>query len=199
MRLGILGGTFDPIHNGHLLFGEEAFRQLNLDKVLFMLTPSPPHKEGNKIADLEIRLEMLTAVISDSERFVLSDIEVNRPGPHYTVDTVKLLKQAQPGDEIIFLMGADSLMDLPEVWHTPQVFVDACDGLGVFNRAGFNIDMEALERKIKGITEKTFLLDAALIDVSSTEIRKRVSAGKSIEDLVPPSVNKIILEKKIYT
>ena len=93
MRLGILGGTFDPPHNGHVMFAEEAYRQLDLDKVLFMLTPDPPHKLGNKIADLEIRYEMLDSVIGGRDEFRICEIEIKRPGPHYTVDTVRILKK----------------------------------------------------------------------------------------------------------
>ena len=199
MKLGILGGTFDPPHNGHLMFAREAFSQLNLDKVLFMLTPQPPHKEGNKISELETRIEMLNSVISGNENYFLSEIEINRPGPHYTIDTMLLLRQIHPEDELIYLMGGDSLIDLPEIWNLAQDFVDSCDGLGIFKRDGFKIDLGDIEGKLPGITAKIHYLENVQIEVSSTEIRKRVSEGESIDGLVSESVQQIIKKKNLFT
>ena len=198
MRLGILGGTFDPPHNGHLLFAKEALLQFKLDKVLFLLTPNPPHKEGNQITESKIRYRMLEEAISGNSRFEISHIDIDRPAPHYTVDTIGLLKQAHVGDEIIFLMGGDSLIVLPETWHEPQVFIDRCDGLGVYLRTGVDIEMEYLEGKLPGIAAKVNILESVQIDVSSTQVRREVSEGLDVSDLVPASVNKIIKEEKLY-
>jgi nicotinate-nucleotide adenylyltransferase len=198
MRLGILGGTFDPPHNGHLMFAEEALRQLNLDQVLFMLTPNPPHKEGNDITELQSRYEMLDAMISEYDEFIISDIEINRPPPHYTIDTVLLLRQIYPEDEIIYLMGGDSLIDLPEIWHSAQEIVDTCDGLGVFQRNGFEIDLKDIESKLPGIALKVIYLKSAQIDVSSTQIRKNTSEGEPIDTMVPVSVQEIIKKRNLY-
>lgn len=198
MRLGILGGTFDPPHNGHLMFADEALKQLNLDKVLFMLTPDPPHKAGNEITNMEIRYEMLNLAISNNDKFCLSDVEINRPGPHYSVDTMKILRRKYSEDKLIFLMGGDSLVDLPDTWHTPQDFVDACDGFGVFTRNGFSIDLDELEDNLMGIASKVQILEDVQIEVSSTQIRKFVSEGNPIDNLVPESVHKIIKNKNLY-
>jgi nicotinate-nucleotide adenylyltransferase len=198
MRLGILGGTFDPPHNGHLMFAEEALRQLNLDQVLFMLTPNPPHKEGNDITALPIRYEMVEALISQNEQFVISEIEINRPAPHYTIDTVLLLRLIYPEDEIIYLMGGDSLIDLPEIWHSAQEIVDTCDGLGIFQRNGFEIDLEDIEGKLPGIATKILYLKNVQIDVSSTQIRKNAAEGEPIDTMVPDSVQEIIQKRNLY-
>jgi nicotinate-nucleotide adenylyltransferase len=198
LRIGILGGTFDPPHNGHLLFAKEALFQFKLDKVLFLLTPSPPHKEGNNITRSEIRHRMLEEAISGKSSFEISHVDMDRPAPHYTVDTIRLLKKAHVGHEIIFLMGGDSLMDLPETWHEPQLFVERCDGLGVYLRTGVDIEMEELEGKIPGIAAKVNILESVQIDVSSTQVRSEVSKGLDVSELVPASVNKIIKEEKIY-
>ena len=199
MRLGILGGTFDPPHNGHLMFADEAIIQLGLDKVLFLLTPNPPHKEGKKITDVGKRLEMLKLAIPQNSSYEISYVDFNRPAPHFTVDTIKLLKQAHAEDEIIFLMGGDSLMDLPDIWKSPKEFVNRCDGLGVFRRSGVNINMQSLEELLPGITEKTMFLNSAQIDVSSTFIRNESMNRRSVREFVPELVNKFIEEQQLFS
>lgn len=198
MRLGILGGTFDPPHDGHLKFAKAAIEQLGLDKILFMLTPNPPHKEGNRITELDLRIKMVNSVIYANDRYELCEIDINRNPPHYTFESVRLLKLQYPDDEIIFLMGGDSLMDLPDVWELPQQFVDNCDGLGVFKRDGFKVDMVELEQQLRGITAKTDFLNLPQIEVSSTHIRDQVKAGELITEYVSDEVSKIIDRNRIY-
>ncbi|HIC88581.1 MAG TPA: nicotinate (nicotinamide) nucleotide adenylyltransferase, partial [Anaerolineae bacterium] len=123
MRIGILGGTFDPPHIGHLILAEEAYHQLHLDCVYFVPAGDPPHKRHLHLSPVEDRLRMVTLAIADNPHFVVSRIDADRPGPHYTIDMVRLLRDSlPPGTELFFLMGLDSLADLPN-WHDPDRLV----------------------------------------------------------------------------
>ncbi len=135
LRLGIFGGTFDPPHIAHLILAAEAVDQMALDKVLWVLTPFPPHKTDKEITPCAQRLELLQAAIAGDSRFELSRVEIDRQPPHFALDTVTLLHQAYPGSRLVYLMGGDSLADLP-VWYKPQQFVAACDEIGVMQRPG---------------------------------------------------------------
>src|SRR3970282_733857 len=143
-RLGIFGGTFDPPHLGHLILAAEAQAQLGLEKVLFVLTADPPHKRGKAIAPLEDRLAMLAAAIKGPAIFELSRVEIDRPGPHYAVDTMRLLAKEHQGNQLVYLIGGDSLRNLPD-WDRPQELIAACDALGAMRRPGTRIDLADLE------------------------------------------------------
>jgi nicotinate-nucleotide adenylyltransferase len=153
LRLGIFGGTFDPPHVGHLILAMEAYDQLNLDKVLWVLTPNPPHKVGKLITPANDRLHMINASIAQDAAFALSRVDIDRPGPHYMSETVNLLHQRFPEAELVFLMGGDSLHDLP-TWHEPKEFIKECDRLGVMHRVGEKINLEFLESALPGISLK---------------------------------------------
>jgi len=196
-RLGIFGGTFDPPHLGHLMLADEAQAQLCLGQVLWILTPDPPHKEGQQLTALAHRLDMLTAAISDNPSFRISRVDIDRPAPHYAVDTVRLLAEAHPQDELIYLMGGDSLHDLP-TWHTPRQFIEACDGIGVMRRPGDRIALKSLEKTLPGLTQKVRFIDAPLLEISSSDIRSRVSRGKSVRYYLTAPVYQIIQERKLY-
>jgi nicotinate-nucleotide adenylyltransferase len=198
MRVGIFGGTFDPPHLGHLILAAEARHQLKLEKLLFVLTPDPPHKQDRLITPLPDRLAMLTVAIADNPAFELSRVEVDRPGPHYAVDTVRLLKKEFPDDTLIYLMGGDSLRDLPIDWYKPEEFVKACDFLGVMRRPQDEIDIERLEEEIPGVSAKIEFMNAPLLEIASRQIRRRVAEGRPYRYYLPEAVDQIVQEKKLY-
>ena len=197
MRMGIFGGTFDPPHVGHLILAMEAFDQLHLDKVLWVLTPNPPHKIGKEITSTEIRLEMVKASIGDDPAFQLSRVDIDRPGPHYMRDTVDLLRLEFPLASLVFLMGGDSLRDLP-TWHEPVEFVRSCDHLGVMHRVGEKIDLGLLEEKIPGISQKVDFIEAPILEISSQKVRQLVSLERPYRYYLLPSVYEIIQSKGLY-
>jgi nicotinate-nucleotide adenylyltransferase len=198
MRIGIFGGTFDPPHLGHLILAAEAYHELKLDKLLFILTSDPPHKQDRLISPYPDRLAMLEAAIADNPTFELSHLEVDRPGPHYTVDTMHLLKKEFPDDTLIYLMGGDSLRDLPINWHKPDEFIAACDVLGVMRRPQDQIDIESLEMEIPGIKAKIQFLNAPLLEIASQQIRQRVAEGRPYRYYLTDTVYQIIQKKKLY-
>lgn len=196
-RLGIFGGTFDPPHVGHLILAMEAFDQLNLDRVLWVLAPDPPHKLGKKIAPIEIRLGMVMACIGDDPIFELSRVDIDRPGPHFVLDTVDLLHNEFPRDELIFIMGGDSLRDLP-TWNQPMEFIHACNGLGVMHRVGEQIDLSSLEKSLPGLTKKVEFIEAPILEISSNKIRQLVAQGKPYRYYLLPKVYEIIQMENLY-
>lgn len=197
MRIGIFGGTFDPPHLGHLILAAEAFDQLRLDRLLWVLTPDPPHKKGMLIHPMEQRVEMVNAAIEDNPSFELSRIEIDRPGPHYAEDTVHLLGKQFPNADLFFLMGGDSLHDLP-TWHEPMAFIQACSGLGVMRRPGDEIDLQLIESELPGISKKVNFIDAPLLEISARQIRYRIVANKPFRYYLPPSVYQIIQANNYY-
>jgi nicotinate-nucleotide adenylyltransferase len=198
MRLGIFGGTFDPPHVGHLVLAAEAQHQLKLERVLWVLTPDPPHKEGQLISPLDVRLELLKAALSDDPAFVLSTVDIDRPPPHYALDTMRLLAHQFPGDELIYIMGSDSLRDLP-TWHNPQDFIKSCKELGVMHRPGDLARLDEVEAKIPGLAYKVHWVLAPLLQISSTDIRQRVRDGRSYRYFLPPAVYDLIEAHGLYS
>ncbi|MDT8897401.1 nicotinate-nucleotide adenylyltransferase [Thermanaerothrix sp. 4228-RoL] len=196
-RLGIFGGTFDPPHVGHLILASEAADQLHLDRVLWVLTPDPPHKRGQPITPLAIRLEMVMAAIQDDPSFELSRVEIDRPGPHYAVDTLRILHDLYPEDRLIYLIGGDSLRDLP-TWRQPLEFLKACDGLGVMRRPGDAVDLSYLEAVLPGLERKVMFVDAPLLEISSSQIRQRVAGGKAYRYYLPPQVYALVEKYRLY-
>lgn len=196
-RLGIFGGTFDPPHLGHLILAAEAHDQLGLDRVLWVLTPEPPHKHGQYRQPLEERLGMLQIAISEFPVFLLSTVDIERSPPHYAVDTLRLLAQKYPGAELIYLIGGDSLHDLP-TWHKPTELVRACHKLGVMRRPDDLVDLKLLEEKIPGITSKLLNIDAPLLEISSREIRQRIASGRPFRHYLPVGVYFFIRERRLY-
>jgi nicotinate-nucleotide adenylyltransferase len=197
MRLGIFGGTFDPPHIGHQILAAEAYDQLNLDKVLWVLTPNPPHKNDQEITSLEARLKMVKASIAENERFELSRVEMDRHPPHYSVDTLRILAERDPSAELIYLVGSDSLIDL-HTWHNPDEFVAACDGIGVMCRPGEELELRKLEEQTPGISAKLLFIDAPLLEISSTEIRSRIVKGLTYRYYLPEVVYRIIEDDRLY-
>jgi nicotinate-nucleotide adenylyltransferase len=197
MKLGIFGGTFDPPHLGHLILAAAAQEQLGLNQVLWVLTPFPPHKKNLSISPLNDRLSMVLLAISGNRYFKLSSVDIDRQPPHYAVDTVNILRQEHNQDMFYYLMGADSLNDLP-TWHAPVRFVEACDGLGIIRRTGDPVDTSNLETQIPGLSTKLHFLDTPVIEISGSDIRLRVMARRQFRYLVPEKVYRYILNYKLY-
>lgn len=197
-RIGVLGGTFDPPHYGHLAIAEEARVRLNLEKVLFVPAREPPHKPGRPISPVEDRLAMVQAAIADNPAFTLSRVDVERPGPSYTVDTIALL-QAQFGPEaqLYLIIGMDSLRDLP-AWHQPARLLALCHVVAV-SRPGYSCDLVALARLLPAVTTRVILLDGPALDISATELQRRIRAGLPIRYQVPEPVRQYIYEKSLYS
>ena len=196
-RVGIFGGTFDPPHIGHLILAAEARDELHLDQVLWVVTPDPPHKTGRTISPLAVRLALVQAALAQDASFEISRIEIDRPGPHYSVDTVRLLERENPGADLYYLMGGDSLHDLP-AWVRPQEFVDCLAGIGVMRRPQDFVDLSWLERALPGIVDKVHFVNAPLLEISSTSIRERIARGNHYRYFLPPAVFEIIQAKKLY-
>ena len=196
-RIGLFGGTFDPPHIGHLVLAGEAVSQFDLDCLLWVLTPDPPHKQENPITPLRHRLPMLESMIAHDPRFELSRLEIDRPGPHYTIDTVHQLAGQEADAEIVLLIGGDSLFDLP-TWRLSTDLVAAVSKIGVMRRPGDSVDLDALEVKLPGVTEKVQFIDALLQPVSSQEIRRRIAAGEMYRYYLAPEVYKYIEANQLY-
>ncbi len=196
-RIGIFGGTFDPPHLGHMILAAEAADQLSLDTVLWMLAPQPPHKRGKRITNFEQRAEMVRACIGKEPRFELSLLENDRPGPHYTSDTLTILQQLYPGEELILLIGGDSLHYL-STWHEPQSVIAQIDELGVMQRPGEDFDWGALDTTFPNILAKLRMIDAPLLEISSTEIRERAASGHHFRYYLADAVYQLIQENQFY-
>ena len=197
MRIGIFGGTFDPPHIGHLILAAEALEQLKLDKVLWTLTADPPHKHDRTISPVDIRLQLLQAALADNPAFEISRVEIDRPGPHYAIDTVRILQGQYAQAALIYLIGSDSLRDLIS-WHTPQDLTARVGGFGVMRRPGVDIDLIALERDIPGITTKVQFIDTPLVEISARQIRQRAAAGQTYRYFLPPQVFELVEEFNLY-
>jgi nicotinate-nucleotide adenylyltransferase len=197
MRIGIFGGTFDPPHLGHLILAAEAADQVQLNKVLWVLTPDPPHKQGSVISPVLHRLAMTQLMVDCCGQFELSDIEFKRPGPHYALDTVNALHQLYPGDELYYIIGGDSLRDLP-TWHQPMDFIRACDKIVVMQRPGSTPDMTALYQNYPDLKTRLIFLDVPQVEISAVNIRQRVKQERAFWHFVTPAVNKYIKDNNLY-
>jgi len=196
-RLGIYGGTFDPPHLGHLILAETAADSLRLDRVLFVPAGTPPHKAAATLRSAaEHRLAMVRLAIEGNPRFALSRVDLDRPGPHYSVDMLHLLRDEHPGAALFFLIGADSLADLP-TWSRPRELIGlAC--LGVMRRPGAAPDLDALEREIPGLHRRMMWLDAPTIDIAASDLARRIAAGRSVRYQIPDDVCLYIEEHGLY-
>ena len=197
VNIGVFGGTFDPIHNGHLIVAEEVRNRLGLVEVLFVPT-GQPWMRTDSISEAKHRVGMVRLAISGKPYFKISTIEVERAGPTYTVDTIRELKsQRDEGDELYFILSWDTLSSFPR-WKDPSRLLELCHLVAV-PRPGYKLpDMKKLEAELPGLSRRLFLLDKPEIDVSATEIKKRVAAGLSIGHLVPESVEKYIKMHNLY-
>jgi len=198
MDIGVLGGTFDPIHSGHLIIAEEARLKLGLARVLFVPARQQWLKTGMNIAPAAHRVEMVKLAISTNPSFEISAVDIDRPGPSYSVDAIAILQQQMGAEaKIFFLVGWDSLAELPQ-WKEPDRLIQLCKLVAV-TRPGFSRpDLKVLEASVPGVTQSVVWLDIAPVDISSSDIRKRVAQGLSIHGLVPEEVESYIKEHKLY-
>ena len=198
MDIGVMGGTFDPIHQGHVMVAEETKERLRLTEVLFVPSGQPWLKEGDPILAAEHRLQMVRLAIAARPYFKLSTIEIDRAGPSYTVDTLAELRaKLSAGNELFFILGWDSLAQLPQ-WREPSRLITMCRLVAV-PRPGYSLpDLDSLEAAIPGLSRRLVLLDEPEADISATEIRNRVAQGLSIGHLVPEPVEEYIRQHKLY-
>jgi nicotinate-nucleotide adenylyltransferase len=200
MRRGVLGGTFNPVHVGHLLIAEDVRLGLDLEEVIFVTAPRPWMKDAEELAPIEDRLEMVRLATASNAHFSVSVVEIDRPGPTYTGDTIRdLIRESGGRDDFFFIMGADSLAYLPR-WHEAKEFVKLCRIAAV---ARVNRDTEAVARAVeRALPESKGRIDvvqAALIDVSSTEVRERVKRGRTVRYRIPATVEEYIRRKELYS
>lgn len=194
-RIGFFGGTFDPIHHGHLILASYAASSAGLDRLLFAPVAVPPHKD-RKITDIASRTAMLLLAIERDARFDLTTVDLDREGPHYSADTLAILSDRFPQSDLFFLMGSDSYRDLPR-WHEPaRIFEHA--KLLVGKRPNSSFDQEALWEALPPARTHTEFVDIPLIEISSTEIRRRVSDRLPIDYLVPRRVQDYIQANELY-
>ena len=197
-KIGVIGGTFDPIHNGHLYIAENARKLHGLNKVIFMPSAKPPHKQKKHISDSSIRLEMCSLAIQDNEYFEVSALEINRTGLSYTIDTLKQLKEKYNADtQIYFICGADMLADMPN-WYKANELI-ANNFFIAVARPGYSLmdivkDKPLLQEYIANIS----LLNVMPVKISSTGIRNSFKKGNSIKYLLPNKVEKYINEHDLY-
>lgn len=197
-RMGILGGTFDPPHVGHLWLATLAADSLELDRVLFMPAAQPPHKRDRPVSRASDRLLMTRLAIAGDPLFGISGIEMERPGPSYTIDTVAELEQLYgEGVTLYLVMAADSLNAI-DTWREPDALLARIEWI-VGPRPGNPMpDRTALRQRFGELAERIHLLEGPSLDVSSSEIRERVAAGRAIRYLVPRGVEEVIVDRRLY-
>lgn len=195
-RVGFFGGTFDPPHIGHLVLAEEARYQLGLDRVLWALAADPAHKRTGTVTPVADRLDMLSAAIRDNPAFELTRVDLDRPGPHWTIDALALLQDQHPTAALVVVVGGDSLRDLP-TWKRAAELVEGFH-FGVMRRPADRMDLNHLEHDLPGLSAKVDWINAPLIEVSASDIRRRVASAQPYRYLVPEGVARIIDERGLY-
>lgn len=196
-RIGVFGGTFDPIHIGHLILAVEARHQLQLDSVFLAPAGDPPHKQACPISPLHHRLAMCRLAIADEKAIEISLVDAKRPGPHYTSDMLRVfLGQFGERAQVFFLMGLDSLRDLA-TWHEPEWLVQNCR-LAALRRHEVEIDWAGLEEAVPGVRERVVILEMPELEIASSDLRKRVRAKQPIRYQVPRAVERYIYAQGLY-
>lgn len=195
-RIGVFGGTFDPVHLGHLILAGELRHALALDRVLFVPAGRPPHKTGQAIGDDAHRLAMLRLALADDPAFAISTVDLDRAGTSYTADLLAILHRALAPAKLFFLMGEDSLRDLP-TWREPER-IAALAELGVATRPGVAIDLEAVLRAVPAARGRVHLVPMPPIGIASHDLRRRIRAGEPIRYLVPAAVETYIADSDLY-
>jgi len=196
-RLGVFGGTFDPVHIGHLIIAEEARVRMALDRVLFVPAKVSPHKLGHTFAPGRDRLRMLELAVGDNAHFLVSDVDLRREGPSFTVATLRSIgNQYGPQTRLFFIMGTDSLCGL-NTWHRSQEILRLTRIIAV-SRPGFNLDWPVLEDQVPGVSSATDLLETISLGISSTDIRSRLQQGLPIRYQVPATVESYIRQHHLY-
>ncbi len=197
MRLGIFGGTFDPPHLGHLILAQEALWQLQLERIFWLLTPVSPLKSPASISPLEQRMALLEAALGDNPDFEISRIDIERPGPHYAFESMKHFKENFPQEQLVYLIGRDSLQDLPR-WKNPLDLIKFSDQIGVMDRPGEAVVLEKLESQLPGLGAKLAWIESPLIEISGKMIRHRLKTGGPVKYFLPEPVYRMIKDKGLY-
>ncbi|MDO8750968.1 MAG: nicotinate-nucleotide adenylyltransferase [Dehalococcoidia bacterium] len=198
MRVGVLGGTFDPIHIAHLILAEEARVCLALEEVVFVVAGAPWMKADYAVSPADLRLQMVRLAVASNPFFRASAVEVDRRGPTYTVDTLETLRQEWGSEaDVFFLLGTDVLVDLPR-WKDPGRFLQLCTPVA-FARPGLGMSvLDEVEVQLPGLKKRVKVLEGPSLGVSSTDIRRRIALGKSVRYLVPATVERFIAEHGLY-
>jgi nicotinate-nucleotide adenylyltransferase len=196
-RWGIFGGTFDPPHRGHLQVANHAWRQLKLTQVLFIPAGDPPHKQGRTITPAAHRVAMLGLALQNQTHFKVSLVDVTRPGPHYSIDTLRLVQSAHAitPEHCFFIIGADSLADLP-TWHQPERLLSLCQ-LVVAPRPGYKPDMAALQAQFPGLSQRLLWLNMPPVALAATDLRHG-REGQSMAEAVLPAVAAYMAQHQLY-
>ena len=198
MKKAIFGGTFDPIHIGHIHIAYEALYNLELDEVIFMPNGHPPHKRNRLVTEEKFRYEMVSRAIEGEEKFSINDFEIKSNSLSYTYNTLMYFNDIEPNTQWYFLVGVDSLMTLRQ-WKNIDIILDNCT-LVVFSRTGYTIDdVLKMKRDLEQeYNKEIILLEMSLLDISSTEIKKKISEDKIVTYLLPQGVNEVINKYNLY-
>jgi nicotinate-nucleotide adenylyltransferase len=200
-RVGVIGGTFDPVHYGHLVIAEEVYATLDLAEMIFVPAGHPPHKLHNLVASAQHRLAMLELAIAGNAHFSISRVDLDRPGPSYTVETLRLLRQQwEEQTAIYFLIGWDSLEDFL-TWRDSAGILAQLSYLVAVRRPGYNEDSNyraSLEARLPGINSRLLVVSAPQLEISSTDLRTRVAEGRPIKYQLPESVEQYIEQYSLY-
>lgn len=198
-RIGLLGGTFDPIHYGHLILAENAYRQMNLDAVILLVSPDPPHKQDKVITGFQHRFNMVKLAVEDKDYLVPSDFETTLPQPSYTANTLKALKECDPETRYYFIIGEDSL-DAIETWYHPEEIFKLTHLIVAVREE--EDDDKTMEEQAQHLKEKynakIHLLRSDYVNISSTEIREAVADDLDIRGVVPEKVADYIWKENLY-
>jgi nicotinate-nucleotide adenylyltransferase len=199
VRIGILGGSFDPIHIGHMAIAEYALEKLQLNKIIFVPAGDPWMKTSGLFAQPKDRFDMVKAAISDNDFFEISDIEISISGPSHSINTVKTFREAlSEKDELVFILGQDAIESI-DLWEKANELVTLCKFAVMPRKEADYVNPVLLENKVEGLRERTlFLDDMPIINISSTKVREQIMAGQQVEKLVPQKVADIINTRNLY-
>ena len=197
MKVGIFGGTFDPIHQGHMVIAEQVMGELDLSRVVFVPGGIPPHKEASSVrASAEDRFEMVEAAVADNESFFVDRVEIDAERPVHSVETVRILKERSPGDDWYFISGADEVSNLL-AWKDPDLLLEEVVMVAA-TRPGYDLSkLQHLEAGLRNF-DRIFPVECTRVDISATGIRRRMLQGKSVRYLVPEGVYEIIRDRRLY-
>jgi nicotinate-nucleotide adenylyltransferase len=200
MRLGVFGGTFDPVHVGHLIVAEQCREQAQLDQVLFIPAARPPHKQDKLLTSYDQRVQMLMLAISGNPAFRIDEREKDRPGPSFTADTLAQLRASHPGAELFLIMGSDTVRDLPS-WHEPMRVLELANLL-IVPRPSWPIpsaeDIRSTLASADSVALRYQVCAMPLVDIASRDLRGRIAAGHSVRYMLPRAVEAYIDDKKLY-
>ena len=200
-RIGVMGGTFDPVHYGHLVIAEEVHAALHLSEVVFIPAGQPPHKTGHRITETQHRLAMLELALASNPHFRISLMEIERTGPSYTVDTLRTLREHLGMDiSLFFIIGWDSLEEL-HTWYRASDILTLVTRLVAVRRPGYEEDAEynrVLEQRLPGILQRLLVVQAPQLEISATDLRQRVAEGRPIKYQTPEAVETYIKQNRLY-